>query len=59
MKECTKINFNTEVAAREELERILTTQHKPWAVYDKKPSRYYLCDCGKHHLTSSIDIKVY
>ena len=59
MKTCKKIPFNTEAEARYELIRILGTQHKPWLKSSRKPSRLYLCDCGKYHLTSSIDITEY
>ena len=63
--ECLKIKFNNIEDGKEELIRILTTQHSPWKAINKKPCRVYKCPiCStKHqqifHLTSSIDIKEY
>lgn len=55
---CNKIAFSTEEEAREELERILGTQRKPWKKEDKKPCRFYE-EGGKYYLTSSIKLYVY
>ena len=56
MKE--KIAFDTENEAKEELERILTTQHKPWLKSQIKPCRYYLLN-GKYYLTSKPLLTTY
>lgn len=71
MRECEKIPFYSAEEAREELERIVATNYKPWKSKKKvpygghKPSRYYKCpfcsteEQGVWHLTSSIKIKEY
>lgn len=56
---CQKIPFNTEAEARLELERIIETKYNPCPKRFKKPSRYYLCECGFWHTTSSIKITKY
>lgn len=57
--ECTKICFDTEEEARQELVRIIETNYNPIPSRNKKPSRYYLCKCEKWHLTSKSNITVY
>lgn len=54
-----KIAFDTELEAREEIERILNTTFKPWKKEDKKPCRTYLDKDGKWYLTSSPKITEY
>lgn len=56
---CNKRCFNTEEEARVELKRIIETPYNPVPIRNKKPSRYYLCDCGFYHLTSSVNITKY
>jgi len=56
---CNKRIFNTKDEARLELERIIETKYNPCAKRFKKPSRYYLCECGYFHLTSSVKITKY
>ena len=56
MKE--KRAFDTEEAARVELERIINTVFKPWKKEHRKPCRIYF-ENGKYYLTSSVDIHVY
>ena len=59
-KECIKIPFATAELAREELERILMTQRRPWATKDKKACRIYECPyCSQWHLTSKPSITIY
>ena len=59
MEDCTKRPFDTEEDARKELQRIIETPYNPVPSRNKKPSRFYLCECSKWHLTSSIDVKKY
>ena len=57
MKE--KIAFETYGQAREELERIVNTNHKPWkTINNKKPIRWYE-EKGLFYLTSQPLIKIY
>jgi len=59
-KNLNKRPFNSESEARAELERILTTQHKPWSKNDVKPCRYYHDkELDKWFLTSNITIVEY
>ena len=53
-----KIAFNSEIEVREELERILTTQNKPWLKSQTKPCRWYF-ESGKYYLTSQPLITIY
>lgn len=55
--ECTKIPFETQEEAREELERIvLSNDYRNWK--RKTPTRHYLCEkCSKYHLTSKIKVE--
>lgn len=58
MTECSKIPFETEEQARDELIRIINTNHKPWK--HKKPCRYYKCTkCNYYHLTSKKTVNEY
>jgi hypothetical protein len=65
MKTCEKVSFDTKKDAREELERIVSTNYKTWKTKSNgpyggyKPNRWYLCDCGKYHLTSKPTIIEY
>ena len=56
---CNKVNFNTPEECTEEIKRIIETKYNPCAKRFKKPSRYYLCECGYFHLTSSVKITKY
>lgn len=59
-KNLNKIAFDSEEAVKIELERILTTQNKPWSKNDIKPCRYYLDpELQKWFLTSKITIIEY
>ena len=53
-----KISFDTEIEVREELERILNTQNKPWLKSQTKPCRWYF-ENGKYFLTSKPKIYEY
>lgn len=53
---CTKIAFNSEEEAREELHRIV--EGNDWRSWKRlSPTRYYHCPyCDKFHLTSKLSI---
>lgn len=53
---CSKEVYRGAEEAREEIERILTTQRK---INDVKPARAYKCDCGWYCLTSKPKITEY
>lgn len=60
INKCVKHSFETSEEAFEELERIITTQRKPWLKKDKKPCRIYQCPkCNCYHLTSQPSITTY
>jgi len=56
---CKKISFNTEQEASDELKRIVETVYNPIPIRNKKPSRYYLCECGYYHLSSKPFVTTY
>lgn len=59
-KNLNKRAFDSEEDARNELERILTTQNKPWSSKEIKPCRYYHDkELNKWFLTSRITIVEY
>ena len=56
---CDKVNFNTAEECAEEIKRIVETPYNPCPKRFKKPSRYYLCECGYFHLSSKPFITIY
>ncbi len=59
MEKKEKRAYDSYEDAFNELERILTTQTKPWCAYNKKPCRVYQAKDGKWYLTSKSTITTY
>lgn len=54
-----KVAFSSAEEANEELKRIIETNYNPCVERNKKPCRFYLCQCKAYHLTSKPKITEY